>query len=125
MALLELDNNSSQYQIEAYEPGCVRINGVTYMHSVIVTPTQLIDNWPPQCLTDLTDAALLTPILALKPAILLLGTGGSLQFPPLALYGELINQGIGVEIMDTAAACRTFSALSAENRDVAAALIIV
>jgi len=50
--------------------------------------------------------------------------GITLQFPALETYGDLINHGIGIEIMDTAAACRTYNALTAENRQVAAALIL-
>ncbi|HSW71474.1 MAG TPA: MTH938/NDUFAF3 family protein, partial [Gammaproteobacteria bacterium] len=45
-------------------------------------------------------------------------------FIPLEIYGELLNQGIGVEIMDTAAACRTYNALTAESRKVVAALVL-
>ena len=63
-------------------------------------------------------------ILDFEPEILLIGTGDQLTFPLLEIYGDLINAGIGVEIMDTHAACRTYNALTSENRNVAAALII-
>jgi uncharacterized protein len=63
-------------------------------------------------------------LLALQPDILLLGTGETLVFPDISLYGELINAGIGVEIMNSHAGARTFNALTSENRHVVAALLM-
>lgn len=123
MATLDLDNNQSSYQIRAFKPGMIQVNDKTITSSIIITPNELIENWQPQTLQEF-NAQSLDPVIALKPDILLIGTGSKLVFPPLETYGHLINLGIGVEIMDTSAACRTFNALSAENRRVAAALII-
>jgi len=123
MAKLELDNSSAAYLIRSYQPGRIQINETTFTHSLIITPTQLITDWPPQTHAELTPAQL-SPILTLKPDVLLIGTGASLVLLPVSLYGDLINLGIGVEVMDTSAACRTFNALAAEERRVAAALII-
>jgi uncharacterized protein len=123
MARLDLDNNQSLYQIRAYTPGHIRINEQILTHSIIITPQQLIKNWSPQVATELSREAF-SPIEQLQPHILLIGTGSKLVLLKIEIYGHLINLGIGVEIMDTSAACRTFNALSAENRDVAAALII-
>jgi uncharacterized protein len=123
MTSLELDENKSTYQIRAYRPGTLQINDKTLTHSVIITPNQLIEDWAPQSTAELTPESL-QPILALKPTVLLIGTGSAHVLLSPAIYGELINQGIGVEVMDTSAACRTYNALSAEDREVAAALII-
>lgn len=123
MPMLDLDENNAHYQIKSYEPGRITINDTTYQQSVIVTPNQLVEDWPPALITELT-AESLNVILSLKPDVLLLGTGSELVFPSADVYGHLINAGIGVEIMTTRAACRTYNALSAENRLVAAALII-
>jgi uncharacterized protein len=123
MAHLDLDENRALYQIRSYTPGSIKVNDKILTESIIITPTMLIENWQPRTIEELT-ADLLTPIIALKPTILLIGTGSSLVLIDAAMYGELINQGIGVELMDTSAACRTYNALSAENRNVAAALII-
>lgn len=123
MASLDLDNNQSKYQIRAFKPGSIRVNDKTITTSIIITPDELIENWQPSTIQELT-AESLEPIIALKPDILLIGTGCRLVFPSIDIYGHLINMGIGVELMDTRAACRTFNALSAENRRVAAALII-
>lgn len=124
MATLDLDNNQSRYQIRAYKPGTVCVNDKILTKSIIITADELIENWQPANISELTVESL-NPILELKPDILLIGTGGKLVFPPAEIYGHLINQGIGVEIMDTSAACRTFNALTAENRKVAAALILM
>lgn len=123
MPSLSPDQNESAYQIRSYEPGMLKINTLTLTQSVIITPNQLIQDWPPQTIAELTRSSL-DIILSLKPHILLIGTGPSLIFPELSIYGDLINHGIGVEIMSTRAACHTYHALSAENRQVAAALII-
>ncbi|MES2218815.1 MAG: Mth938-like domain-containing protein [Pseudomonadota bacterium] len=124
---LTLDDNSANFQIRAFKPGTIQVRHQAadqiYTHSIIITPDILIADWPPQTIKELT-AAHLQKISELKPTILLIGTGATLVFPELSIYGHLINQGIGVEIMDTSAACRTYNALTAENRIVAAALII-
>lgn len=123
MATLDLDNNDAQYQIRAYQPGTIQINEQTFTHSVIVTPNQLIADWSPESISDV-DGAALSQIIDLAPDVLLIGTGEKLVFLSVEIYGELINRGIGVEVMDTRAACRTFNALAAEHRKVAAALVI-
>lgn len=123
MPSLDLDSNQARYQIRAYKPGSLQINEQIYTVSLIISPEQLITNWAPQSILELTSPDL-APILALKPDILLIGTGEKLIFPAISVYGDLINHGIGVEIMDTSAACRTYNALTAENRNVIAALII-
>jgi uncharacterized protein len=123
MTTLDLDSNQAKYQIRSYLPGRIQINDTILTSSLIVSPDTLIENWSPQTVTELT-AAMLEQIPSLNPDILLIGTGSSLVFLRTEVYGELINLGIGVEVMDTSAACRTFNALSAENRRVVAALII-
>jgi uncharacterized protein len=70
------------------------------------------------------DRDALVPALAMSPEILILGTGERLQFPASALYAELAGRGIGLEVMDTAAACRTYNVLVNEDRPVVAALIL-
>ena len=120
---LSLDDNLAKHQIRAYKPGKIQVNDVIYTQSIIVSPERLIDNWPPQTIGELTHDHLAI-ISELSPAILLIGTGATLQFPDLDIYGDLINEGIGIEVMDSSAACRTYNALSAEGRNVVAALII-
>ena len=123
MATLDLDNNQAKFQIRAYKPGWIQVNDQQLTNSLIITPEELITNWQPSSISDLTTESF-APIIKLKPDIFLIGTGSKLVLLPLDLYGSLINLGIGVEIMDTRAACHTFNALAAENRRVAAGLII-
>lgn len=63
-------------------------------------------------------------IAELAPEVVIFGSGARLRFPPPALIRPLIERRIGVETMDTAAACRTYNVLAAEHRAVAAALLI-
>lgn len=123
MATLNLDENRSTYLIRAYTPGEIHINDTVYTQSLILTPTELIHPWPVPTYHELTPESL-KGLLELKPSILLIGTGTEMQYLPAAIYGELLNAGIGVEFMGTRAACRTFNALASEDRSVAAALIL-
>lgn len=120
---LTLDDNQSNFQIRGFKHGQIQVNEKIYTESLIISPEKLIENWGPKTITELTKEHLQIATQS-KPAVLLIGTGEKLIFPPIELYGELINQGIGIEIMDTAAACRTFTILTAENRHVVAALIL-
>lgn len=121
-----LDTANSKYPIRSYQPGQIKINDEIITQSIIVTPRQLINPWRPQNLAELT-AADVNCLLELNPPpmIVLLGTGATLKFPPTALLAALYEKQIGVEIMDTGAACRTFMVLSSEGRNVAAALLII
>lgn len=123
MASLDLDNNQAKFQIRAYKPGLIKVNDQAFTNSIILTPDELITDWPPQTIADLSKDSW-EPILALRPDILLIGTGSKITLLSVDYYGSLINLGIGVEVMDTRAACHTFNALASENRRVAAALII-
>ena len=119
----QLDENNAKYQIRAYQPGYLKINDEVLNASVLISFDKLITNWPPQSVDELT-AASLNQALALEPEVLLIGTGSKLIFLSPEIYSAFIGKQIGVEVMDTSAACRTFNALTAENRRVVAALII-
>lgn len=120
---LNLDENKSTYQIRAYQPGQIKVNEQILTQSIIITPNQLISDWRPQSAQELSNTDLQI-LIRLKPTIVLIGTGASHIFLSADVYGELINLGMGVEVMSTIAACRTYNALSAEGRNVAAALLI-
>ena len=122
MTAFTLDENPAQYQIRAFKKGVIQVNDHVLHTSIIITPHTLIE-WPLSSIAQLTPETL-EKIVEIKPNILLIGTGETLIFPPLECYGHLLNCGIGVEIMHSAAACRTYSALSSENRNVAAAIIV-
>ena len=109
--------------IRAYEPGRIMVGLNAFSRSFIVTPDALIDDWPPQTIAALR-AEHLDVFHDLRPEILLLGVGATQTFPEYSLLAELMNRQIPVEVMDTAAACRTYNILFAEDRAVAAALMM-
>ena len=96
---------------------------VVLTESFIMTPDQLIRNWPPRNVTEL-NAEHLVSVTDLDPEVILLGTGDTLTFPAQSLTFNIMAGGIGVEIMDTAAACRTYNVLMNEGRHVAVAVMI-
>ena len=109
--------------ITAYDAGSIAVNGRPLTRSFILTPQRLIEDWPPTSIDNLTEADL-AAIAELACPIVLLGTGTRQRFPAHSLLRPLIERRMGVEVMDSFAACRTYNILMAEGRDVAAALII-
>ena len=108
--------------IRAYRDGEILVNDQIIAGSVVITP-DVIQDWGPGSIEELTQQHF-TQLGAFKPEIIILGTGSRLRFPPPQWCVELQAQGIGVEIMTTDAACRTFNVLLAEDRRVLVALII-
>jgi uncharacterized protein len=108
--------------IRAYTPGEIRIGERPVHTNCIVTASEVID-WPVRALTTMTLADL-EPIIALKPEIVILGSGSTQQFPETSLMAAVLSRGIGCEVMNTGAACRTYNVLVSEDRKVAAALIL-
>ena len=113
----------SERLIRAYSDGQVIIGEQAYRQSLLVSETVLIKDWRPQGVGELVHSDF-DYLLENKPEIFLLGTGSRLQFPSPAVTGRLLQAGIGVEIMDTAAACRTFNILLTEQRAVVAGLLL-
>lgn len=110
------------WNITACSEAGVTVNGTLYRASILLLPEELRE-W--DCVdAEALDAVALAPAVESAPEILLLGSGSRLRFPDAALTRSLARQGIGLEVMDTPAACRTFNILTAEERRVAAALIV-
>lgn len=120
---MHLQNSGTANVIRAHARGEVRINDQTYSHSLIVTPTQLVLDWGPPDFGALA-CEHFAAIAQLQPELVLLGTGIRLAFPRPELTVALMHAGIGLEVMDTAAACRTYNILMGEGRQVAAALLL-
>ncbi len=148
---VSLEVNPGSYAIHAYEPGKITIilpagmttpaadtanndseaedldvgrsRRETLNNSLIISPVQLIRDWPPQSFNELK-AAHFSQLTELRPEIVLFGTGDVLRWPEPALLAPLYQEGIGVEIMDTAAACRTYNILMADARNFIAALLM-
>jgi uncharacterized protein len=116
-------NFAHQYIFTGYGEGYVLINQIRYEQSLIVLPNQLIENWTALSIAELQfhhfDA-----LITLSPEIILLGTGPKHIFPNQSLLSQVTKTGIGIEIMDTGAACRTFNILAEEGRHIAAAVLV-
>lgn len=119
---LSVDHGTAQYRITAWTPGTISINGAPYENSLLLTPWHLEPDWPVPHI-DQFDEQALEPIRALEPELILLGTGRTQRFPRRSVLVDLLRSGIGVEVMDTGAACRTFNVVMAEDRRVVAALL--
>ncbi len=106
-----------------YGSGYVVVNKKKYENSMITMPDKIIEDWQASTVEKLTEEhfKLLIPY---EPEIILLGTGATLRFPSLLVTKNLLESKIGIEVMDTNAACRTYNILMAEGRNVAAALLI-
>jgi len=103
--------------------GWVRIGQTEYRSSIVLLPDSVVAGWAPQGFDALTEADFAS-LLAYEPEMVLLGTGDRQRFPHPRLLRSLASARVGVEVMDTRAACRTFNILVAEDRRVAAALIV-
>jgi uncharacterized protein len=118
-----LDASSSVNLIRAYSAEEVRVGEQVIRSSCIITADALVANWAPVTLDDLTPGDL-EPIFALRPELVLLGTGARQRFAPAQIRSAFAARGIGIESMDLGAACRTFNILVQEERRVAAALLL-
>lgn len=104
--------------------GWVRVGGDEYRENVVLLPDAVVKGWAPAGF-DALDERDFAQLLDYAPEIVLLGTGSAQRFPHPSLLAALGAAHVGVEVMDTGAACRTFNILVAEGRRVAAALTIV
>lgn len=120
---MSMDSADGAYRILGYSDGEIRINDARYDTSLLVSPDTLVTEWGPTSLMALSSAHL-DSVRELEPEVVLLGTGAQQTFPARDLMLSLMRAGIGLEIMDTASACRTYNVLMSEGRRVVAALII-
>ena len=109
--------------IRAYAAGQVTVNDEIIVTSVIVTPDRIIRDWLPNSFGEL-EPRHIARLEELQPQIIVLGTGLRLRFPGAEFSAGFLSRGIGVEIMDTNAACRTYNILLSEGRRVVAALLM-
>ena len=118
-----LDSRSDINLIRSYAPGELRIGEEVLHGPCIVTAATVIRDW--RAASPLTlGAAELAPLFELAPELVLLGTGGRQQFPHSSVRALFSARGVGLEVMDLGAACRTFNILVQEERRVAAALFL-
>ena len=120
---LHLDAGSGQNFFTGYGDGYVAVNQERYDDRLVVTPVRVIRDWH-RADVDGLRAEHFEFVTELAPEIIILGTGRSLRFPSRELLRSLADAHVGIEVMDTHAACRTYNILSGEGRRVAAALLI-
>lgn len=119
---LHTSNTAGLNLFTAYGADFVAVNHQKHEKNLIVLPESLIENWTHATATTLNEADM-QRLMELGTEIVLLGTGNLLRFPPGALMRPFAPAGIGLEVMDLQAACRTYNILAAEGRHVAAALL--
>lgn len=120
---LNLERPRNYLFVRRADAHTVNVADRDYHASLVLSRTQVVESWP------VADVAMMTPahaepILALKPDVVLLGTGARQRFPAQAVLAAFLRQGVGVEVMDNAAAARTFDILASEGRNVVAAFIV-
>ena len=109
--------------VSRHEPGGVWINGVRWNQSLLLPWRGEPKPWSLASLADLTPGHF-EAAQGMKPELVIFGSGPRLQFVAPGLYRGLIEARIGIETMDTAAACRTYNVLASEGRSVVAALLV-
>lgn len=121
--MLTRHTEGSGYYIRAYDESTILIGDEKYSSSLIISTDSLLDNWTNKTLSELTYQDFASAE-ALEPDILLFGSGKNLVFPDFDIIRKLRAKGISLEVMDTAAACRTFNVLRSEDRHVVAVLMV-
>lgn len=120
---LHLTTSENNYLITGYGANFIEINKQHYAQNLIVMANKLTLDWPATDFASLSEKHF-TQMIDLKPEVVLLGTGEKHQFLHPKIVQNLTAQGIPLECMTTAAACRTYNILMSEGRNVAAMLIL-
>ncbi|WP_246221613.1 Mth938-like domain-containing protein [Marichromatium bheemlicum] len=109
-------------RVQGYGPEGTRIRDHAYTHALLVSAERLDPDWGPARAEELTSEHI-AALLEDHPQVIIIGTGARQVFPAAAVYREAIARGVGIEFMDTGAACRTFNILLDEDRRVVAGLL--
>lgn len=108
--------------INSYESGWIAVNGEKYTGALVISSESGCRPWSTDQFETL-DAYSFSNLIQLNPELVIFGSGSTLRFPNPAWLADLMQHRIGVESMDTAAACRTYNILASEGRRVVAALL--
>lgn len=119
---LHLSRADGRNRFSSYGPGFVVVNAARHERSLIVLPDRIVE-WEPAGIEDLT-GPVFAKLAELPIEILILGTGPRIEFPHPSRTQPIAQARIGLEVMDTYAACRTYNILLAEDRRVGAALLL-
>ena len=120
---LSEDIVTSRYRISAYSTDSITVNEDVYRQSLLLSADEIVCPWPVTRLDQL-DAESLAPLFERRPEVVLLGTGAEQSFPKAKVFALFGERGIGLEVMDNGALCRTFNILIAEDRAVLAAILL-
>ena len=119
---LHTTNTAGLNLFTAYGDDYAAVNQEKHQKNIILLPDSIVPEWTTATVSTLTEADMQI-LLGLGTEIILLGTGKRLRFPPGELLRPFAQAGIGLDVMDLQAACRTYNILAAEGRKVAAALL--
>ena len=120
---MALDTTRHANIVRSYAPGRVQVRDREFTASVIVSAEQIVEDWVPRSVDELR-AGHLDLLTRGSPEVVILGTGDRQVFPEPATLTTLMDLGIGFEVMDNGAACRTYNVLLSEQRRVTLALLI-
>jgi uncharacterized protein len=109
--------------VTGYGPGWIALNGEKFQHSLLITSTGLCQDLACQRFEDLGPSHF-SKLAELPVEMVIFGSGSRLRFPLPAWLAPLMAKRMGLETMDTAAACRTYNILAGEGRPVAAVLLV-
>jgi len=120
---LSLDLTGGFLFVRRAAPDRITVADRDLLASFVLAPDRLVEGWP------VADARMLAPshaevVLALHPELVILGSGTRQVFPPAAFLAAFLGKGIGIEVMDNAAAARTYDLLAGEGRRVVAGFIL-
>ena len=120
---LSQENPDFSFVLRGTTATTVLVNQQALDASFILAPDQLLENWGPVSVDGLEPSHMET-LLALNPSVAILGTGPRQRFPSPAVMAAMLTRGVGLEVMDNAAAARTFNVLATEGRKVVAAFLL-
>lgn len=119
---LNLERPDYTYYLRGADGAQALVNDRVLARSFMLAPDTLVEEWPVTDATAMTPDDL-APLFDLKPELIVLGTGARQTFPSPAVRAACLTRGIGLEVMDNAAAARTYSVLAGEGRRVVAGFL--
>ncbi len=120
---IERETADGRNAFTGYGDGWVEVSGRRHSRSIVVDASRVAEGWAAGGISALAESEV-AGLLDWKPEIVLLGTGARFRFPDPAAVAPLHRARVGVEVMDTKAACRTYNVLLSEGRRVLAAIIV-
>ena len=121
---LTLEKPGDHHYVRSSSVKGILIGEEYFRTSLLLSADQLRGDWPPAHVDELQEAHL-QAVFEMQPEVVLIGTGKKQLFLPPKLMVMFYQEGIGIEVMTTDAACRTFNVLVSEGRNVVAALMPV